>query len=89
MTYFLPHFGHVLLHRLWAFATLQQDLGLPEHAHILDCEECRIALKCCLKRKNFGAVLIDLGREDDTPLESDVRSLQSRNELPSRYRPAR
>ena len=65
MPYFLPHYDHIPLHRLWTFATLQDDLSLPEHAHILDCEECRSALRACLKGDNFGAVLKGLREETD------------------------
>jgi len=64
LTYFLPHYDHIPLHRLWTFATLQDDLTLPEHGHILDCPECRAALRCCLYAENFGAVLIELKREE-------------------------
>jgi hypothetical protein len=67
LTYFLPHFGHVLLHRLWAFATLQDDLSLAEHAHILDCDDCRNSLRVCLTAENFGGVLVALERTDDRP----------------------
>jgi len=65
LTYLLRYYGHVPLHRLWTFATLQDDLNLSEHAHILDCEECRVALRVCLNSENFGAVLKELKRDDD------------------------
>jgi len=45
---------------LWTFATLQDDLSLSEHEHILDCEDCRTALRATLKAENFGAVLREL-----------------------------
>ena len=65
MPYFLPHYDHIPLHRLWTFATLQDDLSLPEHAHILDCEDCRIAMRTCLKAESFGIVLKELREEND------------------------
>ena len=40
-----PHYDHIPLHRLWAFATIQVDLSLSEHLHVLECEECRTALQ--------------------------------------------
>jgi hypothetical protein len=57
--------GHVLLHRLWVFATLQEDLSLDEHRHVMNCEGCRSALRVCIQAENFGVVLKELGREDD------------------------
>jgi hypothetical protein len=39
-------------------------LSLPERAHILDCEECRVALKTCLRTKTFAAVLKELNQAD-------------------------
>ena len=65
VTYFLPHYVHIPLHRLWAFATLQDELSPSEQAHILDCDDCRISLQTCLKLENFGAVLKELQPEDD------------------------
>jgi hypothetical protein len=67
--HFLPHYDHVPLHRLWTFATLQDDLSLPEHSHILDCENCRNALRASLQAENFGAVLRELKRDENTELE--------------------
>jgi len=66
LTYLRRNPKHIPLHRLWAFATLQNDLVLPEHAHILDCEDCRTSLRVCLKSESFGAVLLELKREDDS-----------------------
>jgi len=63
--YFLSHYDHVPLHRLWTFVTLQDDLTFSEHSHILDCEDCRSALRASLRAENFGAVLRDLKRDDD------------------------
>ncbi|HET9218129.1 MAG TPA: hypothetical protein VFR18_14180 [Terriglobia bacterium] len=67
MPQFLPHYDHIPLHRLWTFATLQDDLNLAEHAHILDCEDCRLALQTSLKADNFGAVLKELKGGPDSP----------------------
>jgi hypothetical protein len=64
---FLPHYDHIPLHRLWTFATLQDDLTHSEHAHILDCEECRRALRSSLKADNFGAVLKELKGGSESP----------------------
>jgi hypothetical protein len=72
--HFLSHYDHVPLHRLWTFATLQNDLSISEHAHILDCEVCRVALRASLKAENFGAVLRELKRDrrvfEDPPLDA-------------------
>ena len=38
---------------------------MPEHAHIIDCEECRMVFRVCLGVENFGAVLKKLGRENE------------------------
>jgi hypothetical protein len=56
----LPHADHIPLHRLWAFTSLQGTLTLPEHAHVLECDECRLALRVCFKADNFAAVLKEL-----------------------------
>jgi len=64
--YLRRYSGHVPLHRLWSFATRQGDLVLPEHAHILDCEECRLTLRACLNSESFGSVLLELKSKDDT-----------------------
>ena len=67
MPHILPYYDHIPLHRLWTFATLQDDLSLPEHAHILDCEACRLALRTSLNADNFGAVLKELKGGSDSP----------------------
>jgi hypothetical protein len=67
MSKLAPRPDHVPLHRIWVFTTLQADLTMAEHAHIIDCEECRIAFRACLRAENFGAVLLELNREDDRP----------------------
>ena len=67
MPQFLPHYDHIPLHRLWTFATLQDDLNHSEHAHILDCEDCRHALRTSLKADNFGAVLKELKGGSESP----------------------
>jgi hypothetical protein len=64
----LPHYDPIPLHRLCTFATLQDDLSFPEHAHILDCENCRAALGASLRAENFGAVLRGLKADEDTEL---------------------
>ena len=53
---------HIPLYLLWTFATLQDALSLPEHVHILDCEECRDALRVCLMAETFDAVLKEVRR---------------------------
>ena len=77
---------HVILHRLWMFATLQAELTRREHAHLLDCEECRFALQKSMKAESFGAVLKELretfqgpslGRRDS--MKSYSESLQETN----------
>jgi hypothetical protein len=67
--HFLPHYDHIPLHRLWTFATLQDDLSLSEHNHILECESCRDALRASLKAENFGAVLRELKGDSEEGLE--------------------
>ena len=57
--------GHVRLHRLWVFTILRGELSFPEHRHVLDCEECRIALAACGEADSFGAVLKMLNRGED------------------------
>jgi len=80
LTYLRRYLGHVPLHRLWTFATLQGDLILPEHAHILDCEECRMTLRVCLRSESFGAVLLELKREDDSDVQPRFDSQQNMGE---------
>ncbi len=70
MTAFSPRLEHVVLHRLWLFAKLQSTLGVLEHAHINDCEDCRVALRACLNAETFGAVLLQLGTADEGGTES-------------------
>ncbi len=60
-----PHYGHIPLHRLWAFAKIEIDLNLSEHLHVLECEKCRTALQACLRADTFGSVLKQLQREGD------------------------
>jgi hypothetical protein len=72
----LPYHDHILLHRLWAFATLQDDLLVREHAHLLDCEECRAGLRVCMKAENFGAVLKTM-RTDSSEGSVEVRPASS------------
>jgi hypothetical protein len=59
-----------LLHRLWVFATLQEDLSLLEHQHLIGCEACRAALRVCMQAESFGVVLKELEREDDSHEDS-------------------
>ena len=66
MAKFEKHKGHIRLHRLWVFATLQGELSFPEHIHVLDCEDCRSALEACVESDSFGAVLKTLNRDDDS-----------------------
>jgi len=65
LTKVVPHPSHVALHQIWAFANQKGELSTPEHIHILDCEECRNAVKVCLQEKSFGSVLKKLNRKDD------------------------
>ena len=64
MTYLRPRPDHIPLHRLWMFSTLQADMVMPDHAHLLDCDECRTGLRICLKAENFAAVLKQLRPAD-------------------------
>ena len=57
LTNFLPHTDHIVLHRIWKFATLKDGLSDSEYAHVLDCEECRLALCASLEEESFEAVL--------------------------------
>jgi hypothetical protein len=70
--HFLSHYDHVPLHRLWTFATLQDELSRSEHAHILECEDCRLALRATLNAENFGAVLRELKRGESTEFEDPM-----------------
>ena len=65
MTHFHPRVDHVALHRLWAFTSLQTELTLPEHVHIIDCDECRKAVRACLHADNFAVVLKELRRDTE------------------------
>jgi hypothetical protein len=60
LTYLRPSSDHIPLHRLWMFSTLQVDMIMPDHAHLLDCEECRTGLRVCLKAGSFASVLKQL-----------------------------
>jgi len=46
------------------FSTLQVDMIMPDHAHLLDCEECRSGLRICLKAESFASVLKQLRPAD-------------------------
>jgi len=59
----LPHDGHIPLHRLWSFVTFHGSLTMGEHAHINDCEECRTALRVCLRADSFAGVLKSLKKD--------------------------
>ena len=61
------HDGHIPIHRLWSFVTSQGSLTMGEHAHINDCEECRTALRVCLKSQTFADVLKDLKNSGNDP----------------------
>ena len=64
VTYLRARPDHIPLHRLWMFSTLQADMVMPDHAHLLDCEECRTGLRICLQAENFAAVLKQLRPAD-------------------------
>jgi hypothetical protein len=68
---------HIPLHRLWMFATLQNDMLMREHVHLLDCEECQAALRVCMRTENFGAALRDLRPEGAEEEQLDVLPLGS------------
>jgi len=70
----LPRSGHVRLHRIWAFAALEEELTPSEHIHIIYCDECQLALTVCLQTNTFGGVLKKLNREDDTNIPDDDQS---------------
>jgi hypothetical protein len=63
---------HIALQRLWTFATLRGDLIAGEHLHLLQCEECRSALRVCLNADNFDGVLKNLRASE--AVGSDVKS---------------
>jgi hypothetical protein len=44
---------------------------MQEHAHIIDCEECRMVFRVCLGAENFGAVLKRLRRENERAAENN------------------
>ena len=64
MSLLLPGIEHVPLHRIWVFTTLQGELTMHEHAHIIDCEECRVVFRACLHVETFGALLKELNRTE-------------------------
>ena len=64
-----PHNGHIPLHRLWSFVTSHGSLTMREHAHINDCEDCRTALRACLKADSLAGVFKSLkkdGKDSDS-----------------------
>jgi hypothetical protein len=83
---------HIPLHRLWMFATLQNDMLMHEHVHLVDCEECQAALRVCMSSENFGAALVELrpggpGEEEftlpgfESPLPAEPEGDGSADEL--------
>jgi len=74
LAYFEKHVGHVRLHRLWAFATLQGELAFAEHIHLLDCEECRAMLQACAEAESFGALLKQVSHVDDDQADDSKAS---------------
>ena len=56
---------HVPMHRLWAFATLKTEPTLPEHNHMLHCQECCFALLSCMNAENFEAATIEIQKDDN------------------------
>jgi hypothetical protein len=54
---------HIVLHRLWVCANLQDKLNIREHSHLVNCDECLRAFETCLTAENFGQVLKELSRE--------------------------
>ena len=59
----LTHYEHIPPHRLWAYATLQVDLALAEHTHIVECSHCLAVLRSCLRVDTFAAVLKELDED--------------------------
>ena len=43
---------------------------MGEHAHINDCEECRTALRVCLKAETFAGVLKGLKKKNGKDTDS-------------------
>jgi hypothetical protein len=68
---FHPRAEHVLLHRIWLFTSLQNELTLEEHVHIIECEHCRVALRASVDAESFGGLLKELGREDEGQTGTD------------------
>jgi len=52
---------HLPPHRAWAYLHHGGELGIEEHDHILQCENCLHLFQICLKADSFGAVLAELG----------------------------
>ena len=63
LPYFLPHYEHIPVHRLWRHTTFQVELSLSEHSHIIDCDECLAALRVCLQSESFESVVKQLERK--------------------------
>ena len=51
---------HIPVMRLWAFVSRSQTLQMREHSHILDCEQCRAALRACIRSESLEAALREL-----------------------------
>ena len=58
-----PRHEHIVLHRLWVCANLQDKLNIREHSHLLNCDDCLRAFEACLTAESFGQVLKELSRE--------------------------
>jgi len=60
LAYLEPQFDHIPVMRLWAFVSRSQTLQMSEHSHILDCEQCRAALRACIRSETLEAALREL-----------------------------
>ena len=54
---------HIPLRKLWDFATGKDKLGMPEHTHMLDCEQCRAGFRACAKSRIFEEAQSLAGRD--------------------------
>jgi len=66
----LQYCGHIPLQKLWAVATLETELTLPEHNHMLFCQACCAALLSCIDAESFEAVFSMLQKDDDVIAEA-------------------
>ena len=56
----LNHREHIPPHRIWAYLNCELEISLPEHLHILNCDECHEVFSACFNAQTFGEALKSL-----------------------------